>query len=359
MVMSSEFNLIGADAIKSNLKDQIACNLFDAHSGGHISEDAFEKARVQANTRVFNELLEIAGKDAIGNADGQAFARQLEHVITKILETPYEPTKLLSLYGTDRSIPANKTTWTQRRRKRQGSWRFMSAGNSSLPTHNVTFDEKSGRIVFAGTAIRLNVFELMTMSGIGLNLESEMRKSATESSEEFIDSVGWVSPLPGVLDILNAPYINVMSASVPFTSASSTDAIKAQLDAAANFIAEASNEVYGQGLRMQVSPAMRNYLSQRYRNAFNSEDVLQGFMSKNAYVTEIVTNHKLAGAGPNGRDLIIFEKAANKKVVIPKGVTWLPVQREGFDLVFLAYMAYGGIKDDNPVETLIMDVELA
>lgn len=352
--------MVGDSAIKAVCTgNQRAMDSYHAHSKFALDDGGLRNVRMAQVEALVDDARRqgIMATDSLSGATGIAFARQLEEIISKVYEEKYAPNDALRLYGVERDIQPGKTTYTQRRKRRAGKWEFISAGNPNLPTGSIQMLEKSFRIVPAGHAVRVNMFENMSAELAGINLQAELRKVATETADEFVDDNAWVNSIAGLASILGHPFVNRVLSAVTYGDASSADAIAHDFHQAVDLIHQISQGALGRRLRVITGNRMNDYLSERYRNAFDRQSIKDGILDKNSKIASWEVAHRLDGAGTGGRDIIIIEDPSFKKLKIPRGVTFLPPQREGFDMVIPAYMLFGGVNDVEPMSTVILEVE--
>jgi hypothetical protein len=341
--MNSPFK-VGEDAIKAFVTDSAVIDAFYRDRNFETGAEELRQARMRSMQAI---------EDA-SPLKGYGLARMLEYIVPKVLEEQYEPLNAMRLFTVDSSIPEGPTTFTVRRRKQYGEWRY-GGGNESAPTGSLSLEEKSFKINPAIHAVRLNIHAQRSAQYMGLNLESELRRVAQETSQEFLNGRAWQNAMTGMSDVLNYPFIPRITAAAAFNdSTASADTILSELHGAANFCAARSKGRFGP-TRMILDRRLHDYLATRYRSNLVSESILEAFLAKNPYIKSVEIADELDGISPliSGGgvpgSVILFDRPGEIKHVLPKGVTALPAQRDGYDIVIPMYLLHGGIRIDEPL----------
>ena len=326
------------------------------------NESASDRYRILTNAKAFSKMYANAKAtgmgdsrlDAMGDGAGLHLARQLEHIYAEVLKDKYSSNDGLDLFVTDRSVPPGARNHTQRRIKHNGEARFYEGNASRAPTVSVEQREETFNVAPVVTSIRINFFDQLAADFSGFALRSELEDAARDVMDRFIDDKIWNgAPSRNLPGVLNYPW--VAKATSPVTIGTSTpEAILADLHAKANRAATKSKGVFSPN-RMLASIRVQNYLATTKRSATTEDTILSAFLRDNPYIDEVIPVHALREAGPNGTDVMIFDRKVKDAFarVMPRDFTMLPAIDHGFDLEIPCYAIYGGMISREPMHNLI------
>jgi len=348
--MSSNLFAVGDSAIRNVVAMHGADRMLDAFQRdreGLAGPEEMRTARMEAMQAI---------EDAIPAAQGWGLPRMLEMILPTILQEKYEPNNAMRLFPVSTVIREGYKTYTIRRKRTYGEWKY-AGGNAKPPGGSLSLEEKTFRILPAVHAIRMNYHDIKSAAVMRLNLEAELRDIAQRTSQDFLNDKAWSNPMAALSDVLNYPFIAQQISPSDFVDGTSADTILSILHQAANFQAGRTKGTYTP-TRMILSRRGRDYLSTRYRNAFGDQTILDGFLQKNPYITQVEIADELDGASPldPGADVIMFDRPDSYQHVLPKGVTALPAQRDMFDIVIPMYLLHGGIRNDEPLNCINLHV---
>jgi hypothetical protein len=322
------------------------------------------KMRLDTNTRtikngleqlsVVNPGLRLDAGDLTARA--YHFARELEHIYQEVLREEYAPNNALRLFSVDSSVPAGANVHTVRRIQHEGEARYYRANASDMGSTGARRVEKQFPIHPIVTSIRINFFEQMASGFANSNLRSELEFAARRVMEDFLNDKTWNGDEDqGVVGVKNYPWVPKTFSLVPFNDVTSADAILAEMHRLANNASEVSKQTFAPN-RMIMGVKLHNYLSTRKRSATTDQTILQAFLQDNPYITSVDAANELDGAGPNGEDMMILDRAGDRSSianVVPQGFTMLPIQQVGFDFEIPCYMLHGGVVMRYPLNNLV------
>lgn len=288
------------------------------------------------------------------------FARELEHIYQDLLRDEYAPNSALRLFSIDSSVPAGANTHTVRRIQHEGEARYYRANASDRGSTGARKVEKEFPIHPIVTSIKLNFFEQMASGFANSNLRSELEFAAKTVIEDFLNDKTWTGDEDqGAVGILNYPWIPKTFGLQVFSDATAADTILSEMHRLANNASEVSKTVYAPN-RMTMGVKLKNYLSTRKRSATTDQTIMQAFLQDNDYISTVEVAPELDGAGPNGEDIMLFDRAQDRGSianVIPQGFAMLPIQQTGFDFEIPCYMIHGGVIMRRPLNNLIAYIQ--
>ncbi len=296
-------------------------------------------------------------------APGQGFhlARQLEHIYDEVLREEFPPTNAMTMIPVDGSVPVGARTHTVRRISQQGEAKVHRGNASEIPRVSVSQEEESFPVHHYVIGIGFDIFELAASDFANSRLRQELQDAAQVTMQEFLNEKTWFGDEEhGIYGVLNYPWTPKMVLALAATADADTDAMLAQLNAAANFAHEESKTVYSPNTLI-VSPRMYRYMSTtRIANSVSDTTVLEFFKKANPRIQNVEEAWEMQGAGPGGTDAMLFCRRDRRSIanVIPKGFTMLPVQEQGLSYLIPCYMSHGGVVQRDVLNNLICYIEV-
>ncbi len=162
----------------------------------------------------------------------------------------------------------------------------------------------------------------------------------------------------GFTGLLNSE-IPKVATGVSYVSATTADDIIADLHAKANFASERSKNRFMPDT-VAMAPSEHNLFTTKKRSTTTDQTIMQAFRQDNAYISEVQIWPELAGAGPNGENLMLFYKRNNRRAidrVEVKPFSVLPLERQMFDRIIPAYSSHGGLVTRDPLYNLLAYVQ--
>lgn len=313
------------------------------------------KWRMDQNRQRIGEVLrDRAAMGALNMDSGQIqrqafhFARELEHVYQEVLREQYAPNNALSLFAQDTSVPAGAKTHTVRRIMHEADVRYYDGNASDRGSAGASKVEKEFPIHPIVTSIKWDYFEQLATGFANSNLRTELEFAARQGMADFLNDKTWNGDEDrGVRGVLNYDWLPRSISGVDFVDGTDADTILSELHRLARFSYIKSKQVFRPN-RMITSPRLMDYLASRKRSATTDQTILEAFLQDRRQLQDmtVVEAHELEGAGPNGQDAILFDRAGDRMSVanvIPQGFSMLPVQRTGFSLEIPCYMLHGGV----------------
>lgn len=297
--------------------------------------------------------------DSVAPGNGLMLARDLEFAYQQVLKDKYSPLSALTLFPTDSRVPVGATTYKLKRMQQQGSARYHRGNNSDIPGASISMEEQIRPVRHIVSSIQYDMFENESAGFAGINLRGELQASASRAMQEFLNTKTWEGDDDlDVYGILNYPYVPKVNSTVSISSATANpEDILEELHRLAALPSEISDNVFMPNtLVMPIRQS--NYISQTKLSTSDlTETIQRSFLKESNFITNIVVAPELAGAGPNGEDVMFFYRSNDQSSVanvIPRGFTMLPVQEQNFMLSIPCYMSHGGVRMDNPLNNMVV-----
>lgn len=336
-------NLQYADAIESaGIAPQNA---------GLIRLDAktLARRRMQLNAQRF---------DSVAPGNGLHLAREVEFAYQEVLKEKYSPLSALTLFPTDSRVAPGALTYKIKRVSHQGQAKYHRGNSNDIPRVGASMDEEIRPVRHIVSMISLDFFEQQTSNFAGTNLRGELRDSAVRAIQEFLNTKTWHgSSEMDVYGVLNYPYVPKAASTVTIGSGSNAEDILEELHRLASLASEISDTTFMPNT-LVLPVRQHNYIAQTKLSTTDlSETIKSSFLKDGIYIDSIVTAPELAGAGPNGEDVMLFYRRNDQNSitnVIPQGFTMLPVQEQNFNLSIPVYMSHGGVRMVDPLNNLVV-----
>jgi hypothetical protein len=328
------------------------------------SQEELAAQRLEANTAILTQELRgnsRLNKDAAASG-GLYLARQLEQILTKVLETPRPELTALDLFPVDNSIRPGARTITVRRTEDTGSAEYYDGAGSNIPQSNIFQEEESWKVHPIVSGYSWSVFDEMSADFANFSLVERLRRATTYAIDEFTNRKAWAGDdARQALGILNQPYVPRAQLGVTLEDASEPEDIAQAVLRLARYTAAVTENVF-YPVRIITSHRVKSYMDERELTQFKTKTITERFIGESDRLVEIVGVHELAGAGPNGTDIMLFDRGrdpargfVHQFAQLP---TFMPIQRIGFNYHVPAYSIYGGIRTFEPLNALIAFVTL-
>jgi len=190
-MMSTNFSqVLGAVTISAGMNPMRGLRL--------DSKDDFQRvARIRLSNAGFRE---DAGQT-------MAFARQLEHIITKVYAAEFAQYKAYQLFPVNTELGPGDLSYTYRMISRLGNAAVVNAGNArDLPNIDLEGEEWPSQIITLGASYNFSVIDQASAAKAQIAIEAEKAKAtreAIEALEESIACTGYAAT--GTVGVTNAP----------------------------------------------------------------------------------------------------------------------------------------------------------
>jgi hypothetical protein len=171
------------------------------------SKDDFQRvARIRLSNAGFRE---DAGQT-------MAFARQLEHIISKVYAAEFAQYKAYQLFPVNTELGPGDLSYTYRMISRLGNAAVVNAGNArDLPNIDLEGEEWPSQIITLGASYNFSVIDQASAAKAQIAIEAEKAKATREAIEALDESIACTGyAATGTVGVTNAPGVAV----VPQTS---------------------------------------------------------------------------------------------------------------------------------------------
>lgn len=322
-------------------------------SGGAVIDLATYRRKINAR-RIDQALRQI---DADGRNDtfsanaGFHLARDLEFIHAEVLTEQFPMPKAMELFDVDESIPVGAITHTIRRQYEHGEARVYRGGGSRIPRVGLQQREETWPIRHLVCGYGWDIFEAaasqFAQSGLLQSLARVARDAILELANRIwwgLDSVGAIHGLYGVLDYPWLPKKDIATGFSRATVVANPDTILGELHDLVNFPHQTSKSVF-QPNTLVMTNRVHDVLSSVRFAAGSDTTILEHFLRNSAHIERVEIAWELEDAGGTGVDGILAYRRDQRgiQLVMPQGVTQLPVQVNGLESEVINYASIGGV----------------
>ena len=297
----------------------------------------------------------LAGQGVqFSDASGQIFmARQLEAVEAKVYEVQYQDLKWRSLFPIDTSVNEGAKSTAYQIMDKSGKSKWISTDAKDIPRVDVAGDEVLNRLHWGANSYGYNIGELASARFANMNLDAAKAKASRRAHEELMSGAIWTGNTPlGFVGIFTAGN-GIGRTTVPAGVGGVTwvlktpDEILADVNLGFTTVIEDSKEAE-LPTHMLLPTAQYNDIATR-RLTDSAETVLSFLVRTSPFIAgpdRIVSVPELKDAGTAGvDDALIYTRNPDKiETIIPKDITFLPVQQRGLEYVVNCVIVFGGLR---------------
>lgn len=318
----------------------------DSHSGDIIStREHLNGVRLDS---VIRSPLMGDRADSFSQNAGFHHARQLEFIHAEVLEEEFPVPNALRVFTTDESVPVGARTHTMRRRFLHGEARVYRGGGDEIPRVGSTQREETWPIRHIVAGYGWNIFEAQSETFANSGKMRTDARNARDVIMNLANRLWWTgSEQHDLYGVLTYPFLPKKTIATSFTRASmqsDPDAILGELHDLVNFPHDNSQSTF-QPTRLLLTNKVHDRLSSVRFAAGSDTTILQHFLANSAHITGVDVVWELEDAG--GTDVHGMFAYRNDQrgvqLVMPQGVTQLPVQMQGLESLVINYMSLGGV----------------
>lgn len=348
-VIAGQIGLAKTDALRAGV---VRADSLDEVLSSQLD---LKEVRMRTNAYNFNEHLRkhaaIRGDAAGFNQNaGYHLARELEYIHEQELEEKWPLPTSLEIFGMDNSVPVGAKTHTVRRTYDHGEARVYKGPGDKAPRSDVTRREESRDIRHIVGGYAWDIFEEMGSGFANSGLLKQRQRVTNMAMMRLANRLNWglTGSQYGIYGVLNYPYLPRKVASQAFTEANvvaNPDLILRELHAAADFPEIFSDDVFYPDT-MVITNRVHRILSTVRFGAGSDTTILQHFLENSAHIKQVKVAWELKNVdGTAGQDGIFFCRTdeAGVMIVMPQGITPLPVQSVGFENQIPHWMSVGGV----------------
>ena len=291
---------------------------------------------------------------------GLFLARELEHVLNRVLETQYADLKYASILPVSTEIAETAEAYTYRVFDAQGKMNVIQDKASDLPRADILRKEITLPVRSLGGSFAYTVQEVRQAATVpGMNLETRRAAALRRAAEEAVNEIALFGEGPsGMKGFFNSDQVDKTVPNKWFDGASTTT------DEMLELLNEAPTRIV-QGSKMKESPntILLDYNSYRIisttaRSASSDETVLSFFLKTNPFIRSVEPINELsAGNSVLSKDrLICYDRSPEKlQLHIPRTLELLPPERRGLEYTVSAHMRIGGTAIYYPKSVLYVE----
>ena len=297
----------------------------------------------------------------ISPQQGAKFERDLESVKSQVLEAKMVPQNGARLIPQAGDVEPWAETFIHQMVDHTGVARLVSDYADDLPLVDAHGREDSYRVKEIGCAFQFSKKEIQQNARGNINLSQRRPMSARRAIEEKLNRIMWYGDIEGGLfGFFNFPFIPRYASDVAYDGTETAADVLADLNTIANRPYLDTDTVANQPNTMLVSPKVYTYISTTPRSSDSDATIMEYFLANNPFISEMENAQELAGAGPNGEDLIVVYRReldyGQHKLVEP--FTQHPSQEKNLAVITNCTAQTGGYVNDFPQEALIAEVSV-
>jgi hypothetical protein len=299
------------------------------------------------------------------DASGQIFmARQLEYIESTVYQVEYQDLQWRSLFPIDTSVPEGVKSTTYTVMDKSGKSRWLNTGAKDLPRVDVAGKDVNNPVHWAGVSYGYNIGELASARYLGISLDAAKAQAARRAHEELMSDAVWNGNADlnfvGVFTTGNGiPRTTVPAGVGGVTWALKTpDEILADVNLGFSKVVEDTLQVE-RPTHMLLPTKQYNDIATR-RVTDTAETVFSYLVRSSPWIAgpdRIVSVPELDGAGAGGVDTALIYTRSPQKIetIIPKDITFLPVQQIGLEYVVNCVIVFGGLRIRYPLSAHILE----
>ena len=313
------------------------------------------KALAERVTKLTGERVDSMLGDDRQRADGfdanagYALALDLTHMHAEVLTEPRPIRSALEIFNRDTSVPFGAR---QVRVVRQyGSGRAqLHRGGQNIPRVGISRKEEFYPIVYPVAGYVLDVFEQASNRFMGGNLPSDKASECVDAIEELINHLAWNGDDAfNVQGVLNYKWLARRTITQGFSAATVAANPQATLAALTDLVRwpQANSKGAMRPDSVCWSERIDAALAQIPSSSYGNATIRELFLKANPHIVNVFVVPELEDAGGAGIDgIFAFLKEGRRgvRLVLPQGVTFLPMQTIGLDMLVPSFAATGGIR---------------
>ena len=289
---------------------------------------------------------------------GLFLARELETVLSRVLETEYADLKYAQILPVSTEVAETSEAYTYRVFDAQGKMNVIQDKASDLPRADILRKEITLPVRSLGGSFAYTVQEVRQAATIpGMNLETRRAAALRRAAEEAVNDIALFGDGPsGMKGFLNSDQVDKTVPNKWFDNAT-TDEMLEILNEAPTRIVQGSN------MKETPNTILLDYNSYRIisttaRSASSDETVLSFFLKTNPFIRSIEPLNELsAGNSVLSKDrLVCYDRSPEKlQLHIPRTLELLPPERKGLEYSVAGHMRIGGTAIYYPKSVLYVE----
>lgn len=287
--------------------------------------------------------------DSFDAGQGIALARDLEVAYREVMEEEFEAPVMFGMFPVDTSIAPGARFYRLYRMSETAEVAWYRGSGSNVPRVGLTRSSEARNIANAVTSFPVNYFDRESAEFARIPYVSKGLRTIRSGILDFLDDAlldG--APEVGLYGLLDYPYMDKVYLAPKFDGSATTDADKAAIVAAVLRLANhVETKAHGtkQINRLAMGTRGYQYVTQTRFNDGTGDTLAKRILESLPEVSTIEKVSKLQARGPGGTDVIVAWRDGERgpQIIMPRMVTYLPAQVDGFDEVTNGFASCGGI----------------
>jgi len=300
-------------------------------------------------------------QDAFASNAGFHLARDLEYIHNEVLTEEFPLPSAMTLFDVDESVPAGANTHTIRRMYESGEARVYRGRGSRVPRVGVQQREESWPIRHLVAGYGWDIFEAASDQFAGAGMLQQQARIARDAILRLANRIWWgldgVGEPHGLYGVLNYPWLpkkDIATGVSRATVAADPDTTLGELHDLVNFPHQVSKSVFQPDTLVMTNRVHDVLTSVRFA-AGSDTTILEHFLRNSAHIKRVEIAWELEDAGGTGVDGILAYRRDQQgiQLVLPQGVTQLPVQVDGLESEVVNYASIGGVVMRNVLNNVL------
>jgi len=299
------------------------------------------------------------------DASGQVFfARQLEYIEAQVYKVLYSDLKWRQLFPIDTSVPEGVKSTTYQVMDKAGQSKWINTGAKDIPRVDIAGAEQTDPVHWGANSYGYNIGELASARHLGMNLDAAKAEASRRAHEQMMSDAVWLGNtklgFTGIFTTGNGiPRTTVPTGVGGVTwDLKTPDEILADINLGFSTVVEDTKEAEIP-THMLLPTKQYNDIATR-RLTDTAETILSYVVRTSPWIAgpdRIVSVPELAGAGTAGADasLIYTRNPSKIQTIIPKDISFLPVQQIGLEYVVYCVIVFGGLRIRYPLSAHILE----
>ena len=298
------------------------------------------------------KIFTYAPIDRLDSAQNIFYARELEYILTELVEYDYAKITHRDFFPIDSSAGAAADSIVMRQITRTGMAKIIADYSDEIPTVNAYTEESIGRIRSIAIGAQWSLQEIRAAASTGKPLDREYALAAREAmlrKENVIAFDGDASHnLVGLFSSgTGIPFAAVAGA--VWTSKTPAQ-ILFDMQRASNEPSENTGDNESPDT-LALPPAQYNYIHETGAGTSTDTTIAKYFLANSPTIKRITKHRELAGKGPGSTDVMVAYEANARKIQlnVPLDIEQLPPERDGLVTRVIYHSRCGGLTIRKPL----------
>jgi hypothetical protein len=286
---------------------------------------------------------------------GVWFENQLTDIREEVLLDQIPPRNGFLYLPQDTSVAAWAENYEHRMYEPIGIAQFIADFAEDLPLVDIATRKETFNLRTFGVAYQYNIDEIEKSKAVGMDLQGKRARAARLVTEQkFNDIMFFGDPETQLFGLVNYPYIPRRLLPYKIEEATAAQDILDMFHDLVNSIFTLT-ETIGDPDTVGLPPTQYAHIASRRIGDGTDTKILQDFLAASPFIKEVVPMRELAGAGPNGEDLVVVYRNDSQIIEhkLAREFTQLAPQRRNLAVLTNCHAKSGGMASDRPLEMVI------